>query len=384
MSQGGSLIKRGATWTAYWFVADAAASGGRRQRTKGGFRTKDQARIHLTEQLGKLQAGTWTEPSKLTVGQYLEHEWLPQRHDLKASTRHGYAGIITGRLVPAIGGIRLRDLTAGQIGALYAELRESGNRRGKNPTGGISERSLKHTHTVLHKALEDAVDAGLISRNPARAKTLAPKPRNVEMRVWSADEVRVFLASTEGDRFHACYLLALARGLRRGELLGLKWGDVDLDQGQLSIRRARVSAGYEVVEGEPKSGRARVVPLTEVHKRELRAHRRRQLEERMAWGEAWADTGYVFTSEDGNPVHPQTLAWHFTKAVRAAGVPVIRFHDLRHTCATIALTQGVPAKVVQEMLGHSSISITLDLYTHVVPGMQDDAAAKIDAIVFGN
>ena len=101
-------------------------------------------------------------------------------------------------------------------------------------------------------------------------------------------------------------------------------------------------------------------------------------------GEAWEDTGYVFTSEDGNPVHPQALAWHFTKAVRAAGVPVIRFHDLRHTCATIALTQGVPAKVVQEMLGHSSISITLDLYTHVVPGMQNDAAAKIDAVVFGN
>lgn len=382
MSQAGSTRKRGRTWTAYWSVT--SAEGERVQRSKGGFRTKADAQDHLTAQLGKLSAGTYAEPSKLTVAQYLRDEWLPtQESRLKPSTFAGYRDIVEGRLVPRLGGIRLAQLTGGHIAAMYADLRLTGNRRGKGAPSGLSERSLKHTHAMLRKALEDAARRRLIARNPA-GDIESPRPRNREMGVWTGAEARTFLASVESDRLRCAYTLALANGLRRGELLGLRWEDIDLDGGRLSIRRARVAAGYDVHEGDPKSGRSRVIDLDDGMVAELRRHRRFQLEERMAAGVAWIDSGYVFTKETGEALHPQTLAWYFGKAVKAADVPVIRFHDLRHTCATLALRVGVHPKVVQEMLGHSSIAITLDLYSHVVPGMQREAAAKIGAAIFGS
>jgi integrase len=382
MSQRGSIRKRGATWTAYWFVTDSA--GQRVQRSKGGFRTKADGQAHLTEQLGKIQSGAYVESPKptTTVAAYLHEQWLPlQRSKLKPSTLKGYVDIIEGRIIPHLGGVRLAQLTGGRIAAMYAELRTDGNRR--RGSGGLSERSLLHTHTVLRKALADAVRQGYLARNPADDVD-RPKPRSVEMKVWQAVDARAFLASVADHRLRACFTLALANGLRRGELLGLRWDDADLEAGRLSVRRARVAAGYEVHEGDPKSGRARVLDLDDGMVGELRRHRRAQLEERIAAGMAWQDTGYVFTAEDGAPLHPQTLAWHFEKAVKAAGVPVIRFHDLRHSCATLALRAGVHPKVVQEMLGHSSIVITLDLYSHVVPGMQREAAAKIGAAIFGS
>jgi integrase len=379
MSQRGSLRKRGATWTAYWFVT--SPDGERQQRSKGGHRTKTEAQAHLTEQLAHLQQGSYVEPSRITVAQYLREDWLPtQATRLKPSTLKGYTDIVEGRIVPHLGGIRLAQLTGGQIARMYAELRTSGSRR--PGADGLSERSLKHTHTTLHKALADATKRRLIQRNPADDVD-SPKPRNIEMKVWAPAEARAFLDHVANHRLRAGFTLALANGLRRGELLGLRWDDIDLDAGVLAVRRARVAAGYKVHEGDPKSGRARVLHLDDGMVAELRRHRRVQREERMAAGEAWRETGYVFTSEDGTPLHPQTVAWHFEKAVKASGLPAIRFHDLRHTCATVALSAGVHPKVVQEMLGHSSIAITLDLYSHVVPGMQREAAAKIGAAIFG-
>lgn len=171
-------------------------------------------------------------------------------------------------------------------------------------------------------------------------------------------------------------------GLRRSELLALRWSDVDLDRGQLAVRRGMVAAGYEVHEGEPKSGRARTVAVDDETVGTFRRHRARQLEERMAWGEAWTDTGAIFTREDGTAIHPQSLSGAFVRRVRRSAVPTIRFHDLRHTHASLLLAAGVHPKVVQERLGHSSITITLDLYSHVAPGMQEDAAAKLGALVF--
>lgn len=384
MSQSGSTRKRGKTWTAYYWVTDP---GGKRvQRSKGGFRTKADAQAHLTTVLAGIQTGAYVEPTKLTVGEYLRDEWLPTvKNSLKPSTFYGYESIVTGRVIPHLAGIRLSQLTTGHIASMYAELRATGNRRGKAPgTTGLSERSLKHTHTCLHRALGDAVELGLIPRNPAHAKNLSPKPRNATMKVWTGEEVRTFLAANADDRIFAAFALSLATGLRRGELLGLRWEDVDLDAGRMSIRRARVMVGYDVSEGDPKTMRStRMVDLDEPVVHALRRHRRRQLEERLAAGEAWQDSGYVVTDELGEPMHPHAFVNRFERAVKAAGVPMIRPHDMRHTCATVALGAGVPAKVVQEMLGHSSISITLDLYTHVVPGMQRDAAAKIGAVMFG-
>jgi integrase len=237
---------------------------------------------------------------------------------------------------------------------------------------------------VLHSSLEHAVDAGLIARNPARRlpKASRPNPRNKEMKTWGAEQLRVFFASVKDDRLGSCFIVAALTGLRRSELCGLEWGD--LDRAVLSVRRGLVAAGYVVHEGTPKSGRARTVALDGETVAELRRWRSRQTAERLAWGEAWTDSGKVFTREDGMPLHPQSLSDAFGRRSKRAKLPAIRFHDLRHTHATLLLAAGVHPKVVQERFGHASISITLDLYSHVAPGMQEDAAEKLGALVFGS
>ena len=376
----GSVYKRGATWT-YQFAIQR--NGKRRFATKGGFRTKKECEDALTTALSEHQLGTQVEPSKLTLTEYLRKEWLPlQVVSKKPSTLRGYRDIVERRIIPHLGEVRLRDLSSRDVARLYTILRESGRVNGK---GGLSEQSIKHTHSVLHSALEHAVEAGYLGRNAARSLPRAsrPRPRRVETQTWTALELRAFLAAVAGDRLVACFALAATSGLRRGELLGLRWDDVDLEHCTLAVRRSRVSAGYEVTEGEPKSGRSRTVSIDSETTAMLRRHRARQLQERMAWGEAWSDCRLVFTREDGTPIHPHSLSQTFSRRVKRAKVPQIRFHDLRHTHATLLLSAGVHPKVVQERLGHASISITLDTYSHVAPGMQEAAAAKLGAMVFG-
>ena len=202
------------------------------------------------------------------------------------------------------------------------------------------------------------------------------------MRWWTPQQARTFLAAVEGDRFYALWVLLLTTGMRRGELAGLRWCDVDLDARVLSVVRTRVSVAYSVCESDPKTRSSRrTITLDARVVGVLRAHRRRQLEERLAWGGAWTDTGYVFTREDGWPMHPERISVLFSRLVEIAGVPKIRLHDLRHTSASLALASGVHPKVVGERLGHSSISVTLDLYSHVMPSLQAEAAAKLGALI---
>jgi integrase len=377
----GTIWKRGETWT-YQFAV--TRGGKRRFVTKGGFRTKRECQEALTGALADWQKGARVEPSKVTVAEYLESQWLPViQHAVKPTTFRGYHDIVANRIVPCIGDVRLAELDEGDIARMYSELRASGRRDGG---GGLSEASVQHTHVVLRKALRDAMRGAhgpkLLLRNAAD-DVQRPRRRRTEMLVWSADELRRFLDNSPGDRLRSCWAVAATTGLRRGELLGLRWDDVDLDGQVISVKRSRVAAGYSVSEGTPKSGRGRRVDLDPETVAVLRRHRARQLEERMAWGEAWIDTGLVFTRENGEGLHPQTVSKAFERAVTRADVPVIRFHDLRHTHATLMLGAGVHPKVVQERLGHASIQITLDTYSHVMPGMQADAAAKVGALVFG-
>lgn len=375
----GTIWKRGQTWT-YQF---AVVRGGRRRFiNKGGYRTKREAQDALTESLAAHRKGARVEPSKLTVQEYLEYRWLPViEHSLKPTTFRGYSDIVINRIIPHLGDVRLAELNEGDIARMYSTLRLSGRQNG---AGGLGEASLQHTHVVLRKALKDAVKGAhgpkLLLRNPAD-DVQRPRRRRTEMHVWSADELRQFLDETRRDRLHPCWVVAATTGLRRGELLGLRWVDVDLDREVLSVKRSRVAAGYDISEGTTKSGRGRRVDLDPETVTVLRRRRARQLEERMAWGEAWADTDLVFTREDGNGLHPHTVSQAFKRSVPRTDVPVIRFHDLRHTHATLMLGAGVHPKVVQERLGHASIQITLDTYSHVIPG-QADAAVKVGALVF--
>lgn len=202
--------------------------------------------------------------------------------------------------------------------------------------------------------------------------------------MWAAAELRAFLAAVEGDRLYAVWLLAASTGMRRGEVLGLQWPDVDLARARVAVRRSLVTVGHQVVVSEPKTAKGRrSVALDPATVAGLKAWRKQQAAERLAWGPAWTDSGLVFTREDGRPLHPREVTRAFTRHVLAADLPMIRLHDLRHTHATLALAAGVHPKIVQERLGHANIAITLDICSHAVPALEEEAARTVAALVFG-
>jgi integrase len=236
---------------------------------------------------------------------------------------------------------------------------------------------------TIRRALRDAARWGLVARNVA---TLAspPRPRRAEMRTWTAGELRAFLDHVAGDRLGALWMLAASTGMRRGELAGLRWADVDLERGRVAIRQTLVLAGRQVVRSEPKTNRGRrSVALDPRTVAQLRAWRAAQAAERLAWGAGWTSSGLVFTRDDGTPLHPEWLSDAFEWRVRTAGLPPIRLHDLRHTHASLGLAAGVPVKVMSERLGHTTSSFTADAYQHVTPQLEEAAAATVARLVFG-
>jgi integrase len=357
------------------------ASGKRRQIRRRGFRTRKIAEKAMGDVIREAEQGAYVEPSTEALRDYLT-TWLKSiKPTVRASTWAGYSQKIESHVKPRIGGISIRALDAPTLNAFYADLLAEGN---QNKNGkGLSARTVGHVHKILHRALRDAVRWGKLPSNPADHAEPS-RPQQVEMKVWTAAELKTFLDSVAADRLYGIYVLASMTGMRRGEVLALRWVDLDLDAAQVAVRRSSVAVGYEVIDGETKTGRARTVALDPGTVAAMRAHRKTQLEERLAWGELWTDTGLVFTQEDGTAIHPHSLSRFFEHRAKSAGLPTIRFHDLRHTHATLGLAAGVPAKVMQERLGHANVSITLDLYTHVVPGMQEQAAATMGALVFGS
>jgi integrase len=242
---------------------------------------------------------------------------------------------------------------------------------------------VRKIHSTLHKALSQAVADGLIPRNAADVK--APRPAPEEMRPLSEAEARAFLeaAGKVEDRFEALYVLAITTGLRRGELLGLRWDDADLERGTLRVGRALVREGgrHELGETKTRRGRRRV-NLTPRTVAALKAHRKRQLEERMRFSDLYQDRGLIFATRVGTPLNPENLVKRSFKPLLAkAGLPEIRFHDLRHTCATLLLSRSVHPKIVQELLGHATIAMTLDTYSHYLPTMGSQVSEAMEAVL---
>jgi integrase len=332
-------------------------------------RTRAEAAEKLTKAMSDRDGGLVFDVSNLKLGDYLDR-WLPNIRDtVRQRTWERYEQIVRVHLKPTLGRIKLRNLTPTHVRSLYREKLGSGS----------SPRTVQYIHTTLRKALRDAVSDELIPRNVADG-IKAPRPKKKEINPLNPDQAKTLLQAVRGDRFEALYVLAVHCGLRQGELLGLKWADVDLEVGKLRVRRTLSLTTSGHVYELPKNGKGRSIELTQAASEALRAHLKRQLEEIEGLGDDYQDQGLIFSGERGQPMRPWTLTHKFERILKRANLPQKRFHDLRHTCATLMLCEGVHIKIVQELLGHADVTITLNTYSHVLPGMGGEAAGAMDRI----
>jgi integrase len=355
-------------WCAQYTVY---TSEGRKRRTLYG-KTRQEVAAKLSKALADREGGLTFDAGAMTVGEYLAR-WLSHsvRDTVSQKTYERYESIVRVHLSPALGSIKLKALTPDHVRHLYREKLDS----------ELAPRSVLHIHRTLSKALKQATNDGLIPRNAA-ASVKPPQARREEMQPLSTDQVRTFLDTVKGDRLEALYVLAVTSGLRQGELLALKWEDVDLEgtNPTLEVRRSLSETRGRRSFVTPKSGRGRHLRLSRRAMSALRVHRKRQLEERVRKAGLWEDHGLIFPSEVGTPMSGRNLYRAFKIRVKRASLPqTLRFHDLRHTCATLLLRQGINPKFVQELLGHADISLTLNTYSHVLPDMGDAAAGGMDA-----
>ncbi|MCA1706855.1 MAG: site-specific integrase, partial [Actinobacteria bacterium] len=318
----------------------------------------------------------------VTVARFAREDWLPMmRTQVKFSTWDSYRRNLEKHVLPVLGGKQLQQITAGHLNTLYRSLLTGGGRKGR--AGGLAPKTVRNIHIAISKLLADALDHGLVSRNVA-ANARPPKPRKTgskQIRFWTPEELSRFLTFVRQDRWYALWHLAAMTGMRRGELLGLRWTDVDLVTRRVSVRQALISVAYELTVTTPKSHNARVIDIDPETVEVLRRHRELQQAEHDAAGVDLQENDLVFAKEHGATIHPDIIRQMFDKRVARSGLRRIRFHDLRHTHATIGLRAGVPVKVMSERLGHSTPAFTLQQYAHVIPGMQAEAAEAIARIV---
>lgn len=325
----------------------------------------------LAEAMGDAARGIVFDDENMTVGEYVRR-WLEDsaKGDLAPRTYHNYKLQVRRHIAPTVGRIKLSKLTAAHIQSLYAaKLRD-----------GLKPSSVRYIHAVLHRSLEQAVRFHLIPFNPA-ARVDPPKVKQEEITPLDPKQARKFLDAARSDRFEALYVLSLTVGLRMGEALGLRWSDIDLDAKTLRVSRQlqRMREGGGLVFSEPKNASRRTVDLPQRAVEALRSHRKRLLEEQLRAGGQWGNSGLVFASGKGTPLDAQNIVnRHFKPLLKRAGLSNIRWHDLRHTYATLLLAKGVHPTYVQKSLGHASVQLTLDRYSHWMPSMGRNTAEGID------
>jgi integrase len=345
---------------------------GKRRYVSG--KNKGEARKALREARSNSDQGLVFDAESLRVGEYLDR-WLSDsvRDTVRQRTYERYESIVRVHIKPAFGRMKLKALTPNHVRSLYRRKLDS----------GLAPRTVRYIHTTLHKALREAVSDGLLPRNVTDA-VKSPKPGKPEIRPLSPEQARKLIATAHeaGGRFEALYVLALHCGLREGELLGLRWSDVDLggEAATVQVRRTLSETRTGHIFEKPKNGKGRSLRCSQKATDALRRHRARQSEERLRVGSLWQDNGLVFPTTTGTTMSgTNLLGRHFKPLLTRAELPAIRLHDLRHTCATILLVAGKHPKYVQELLGHASISITLDTYSHVIEGMDGGLADAMDA-----
>lgn len=368
----GSISRRkDGGWMGQYVVHTAE---GRKRRTVYG-KTRAEVAKKLNKALSDREDGLVFDAGTLKVGEYMER-WLKDsvEGNVRSRTLPNYQLQVRHYIVLAIGRIQLKNLTPAHVQGLYRQKLDS----------GLAPSSVRYIHAVLHRALKQALRWGLVPRNVTEAVDL-PKLLNEEVEALSPEEARAFLDAAIGDRFETLYVVAVTCGLRRGELLGLRWTDLDLGEAKVKtlrvarqLQRMRDGSGLQYV--APKGGKGRTIRLPSRTVEALKAHRARQAEQKLKAGSLYKDRGLVFASEIGTPLEPSNIDRRsFKPLLKKAGLSDIRFHDLRHTCATVLLSEGVNPKFVQELLGHADIKLTLGTYSHFLPSMGDQTATAMES-----
>lgn len=371
----------------------------RRSRNEGSIRRRKdgrwEARVHLGYHNGRrlrrsvygvsrrevsdklvvvqrdLQRGVVPPDQRLTVGLFAEQWLVAKGPSLRPRTRERYRQLLHLHGLPDLGHVRIAQLQPHHIQRLLNAKLDS----------GLSPQTVGHLRAVLRTMLADATKWGYTARNVASLVD-APRVTHREVRALTPAQARAVLDSVRGDRIEALITLTLATGVRQGEVLGLHWSDISLDDATLTVRQALQRSNGTYVFVEPKSAKSRrTLPIPTTVVACLRAHRVHQSEERLLAGERWTDLGLVFASSTGGPLNGTEVTKRFQVLLARAGLPRMRFHDLRHACASLLLSQGVPMRVVMETLGHSSIALTMNTYSHVIPDLMREAADRMDAVL---
>jgi len=379
----GHIIKRAKdSWSIVIDIAKDPATGKRKQQWYSIKGTKKEAAKKLAELLHQLDTGTFIRPDKITLAEFLE-KWLKDSVSMNVAPRtaEGYEHIVRQHLIPGLGGILLTQLKPENLQRYYAEKLAGGRRDGK---GGLSARTVRHHHVTLHTALGVAVKMGLTGRNPADAVT-PPRYQQHEFQVLTEADMFKVLEQAKSTPYYALYFLALFTGMRRSEILGLRWGDVDFIFTQISVVRSlhHLRNGQFIFRQTKTAKSRRLIALSPAAALALNEHRKKQEIICKHIGKKLSDDDLVFSQDEGGPLLPDSVTRAWVRMMDKLGLKGVRLHDLRHSHASQLLKQGIHPKIVQERLGHSSIAVTLDTYSHVAPGLQKAAAARFDEVMEG-
>ncbi len=370
----GQIIQKGSRkWLARVFLG-RDATGKRRYHGRTIRGTKKDAQRYLNKALRDIDLDQFVEPSDRPLEDYLR-DWLKGSAATRVSERTAseYEALLRLHIIPPLGDRKLSQLTAAEIQRVYHGMTER----------NLSARTIRYTHSVLRSALEQAVKWSLLSRNPTKHVDL-PRMERRELSVMSVEELGRFLAAAREDRWYALWELLAATGMRPAEALGLKWTDIEGHRIRIQRSLVRHADGRWLLK-DPKTSRARrTVTIPKTVEQTLLRHRKEQVEQRLQAGPEYQDHGFVFAVSNGSPLDWKVVVQrHFKPIAKRAGLPRIRPYDLRHTCATLLLGSGENVKVVSERLGHASAALTLDVYSHVLPDMQQRAADRIESLIFG-
>ena len=371
--------KKGNAWQITIEMPNDPITGERVRKYKTVKGTKKEAEHIMHEMISEIEKGCYVAKKNITVQEWID-TWMEVYAipNTSPTTLSGYEGMIRRYITPLLGQVKVQDLTALTIQAWVNRIRIS-------PVSGkeLAPATVKHTYHVLKGALDKAVLSGVIHRTPCVGITL-PKGRSKPPVVYDEVEMKRLIHAAKGTEMELVIDLELCMGMRRGELLGLQWDDIDWKNRQIHIRRSRVVVKGKSIIKEPKTAAGRrTIDIPDLLLQKLHKHKVACIENKLRLGRRYEDTDFIIVHPDGKPIYPEYISQLFTKLQERAGLPKCRFHDLRHLCASIMLKQGVNVKVAQKRLGHADISTTLNIYTHVLPSSAREAADKIGEMVYG-